>query len=38
MEQLMGEEPDIDLTIIKNFFELYVLKLDPVLLTESGIM
>lgn len=35
--KLMGEEPDIDPGINKDFFENNILQLDPVLLTESGI-
>lgn len=33
----MGEEPDLDPGINKDFFENNILQLDPVLLTESGI-
>jgi ubiquitin carboxyl-terminal hydrolase 9/24 len=32
----MGEEPDLDPAIIKDFFENNILQLDPTLLTESG--
>ncbi|XP_058466292.1 probable ubiquitin carboxyl-terminal hydrolase FAF isoform X2 [Malaya genurostris] len=35
--KLMGDEPDLDPGINKDFFENNVLKLDPILLTESGI-
>ncbi|CAL1289008.1 unnamed protein product [Larinioides sclopetarius] len=35
--KLMGEEPDLDPEINRNFFEENVLQLDPCLLTESGI-
>lgn len=35
--KLMGEEPDLDPGINKNFFESNILQIDPVLLTESGI-
>ncbi|XP_050309267.1 probable ubiquitin carboxyl-terminal hydrolase FAF-X isoform X2 [Anthonomus grandis grandis] len=35
--KLMGEEPDLDPGINKDFFENNILKIDPVLLTESGI-
>ncbi|XP_054272313.1 probable ubiquitin carboxyl-terminal hydrolase FAF-X isoform X2 [Macrosteles quadrilineatus] len=34
--KLMGEEPDLDPAINKEFFENNVLQLDPTLLTESG--
>jgi len=34
--KLMGEEPDLDPAIIKDFFENNILQLDPTLLTESG--
>lgn len=34
--KLMGEEPDLDPNINKDFFENNILQLDPVLLTESG--
>jgi len=34
--QLMGDEPDLDPEITCEFFENYVLKFDPTLLTESG--
>ena len=33
----MGEEPDLDPSINKDFFENNILQLDPTLLTESGI-
>lgn len=33
----MGEEPDLDPEINRDFFEGIVLMLDPCLLTESGI-
>jgi len=32
----MGDEPDLDPEITCEFFENYVLKFDPTLLTESG--
>lgn len=35
--KLMGEEPDLDPEINRDFFENIVLQLDPGLLTESGI-
>ncbi|UYV75295.1 USP9X [Cordylochernes scorpioides] len=35
--KLMGDEPDLDPEIIKDFFEKNILQLDPCLLTESGI-
>ncbi|XP_058833231.1 probable ubiquitin carboxyl-terminal hydrolase FAF isoform X2 [Topomyia yanbarensis] len=35
--KLMGDEPDLDPGINKDFFENNLLKLDPTLLTESGI-
>lgn len=35
--KLMGDEPDLDPGINKDFFENNLLKLDPVVLTESGI-
>jgi ubiquitin carboxyl-terminal hydrolase 9/24 len=35
--KLMGDEPDLDPGINKDFFENNVLQLDPQLLTESGI-
>lgn len=35
--KLMGEEPDLDPGINKDFFENNLLQLDPTLLTESGI-
>ncbi|XP_049853945.1 probable ubiquitin carboxyl-terminal hydrolase FAF-X isoform X1 [Schistocerca gregaria] len=34
--KLMGEEPDLDPAINKEFFEHNILQLDPSLLTESG--
>lgn len=34
--QLMGEEPDLDPEITKDFFEQNILQLDPSLLTENG--
>lgn len=34
--QLMGEDPDLDPDITTTFFEEQILKLDPRLLTESG--
>lgn len=34
--KLMGEEPDLDPAVIKDFFQNNVLQLDPSLLTESG--
>jgi len=34
--QLMGDEPDLDPEITSDFFQNYVLKFDPTLLTESG--
>ncbi|KAJ6667612.1 hypothetical protein lerEdw1_016733 [Lerista edwardsae] len=34
--KLMGEEPDLDPDINKDFFENNVLQLDPSLLTENG--
>jgi ubiquitin carboxyl-terminal hydrolase 9/24 len=34
--KLMGEEPDLDPAIIKDFFENNILQFDPTLLTESG--
>lgn len=33
----MGDEPDLDPSINKDFFENNILQLDPILLTESGI-
>lgn len=33
----MGDEPDLDPAINKDFFENNILQLDPTLLTESGI-
>ncbi|XP_074025512.1 ubiquitin carboxyl-terminal hydrolase 9X isoform X2 [Leptinotarsa decemlineata] len=35
--KLMGEEPDLDPGINRDFFENNILQIDPVLLTESGI-
>lgn len=35
--KLMGDEPDLDPDINKEFFESNVLQLDPSLLTENGI-
>jgi ubiquitin carboxyl-terminal hydrolase 9/24 len=35
--KLMGDEPDLDPHINKDFFENNILQLDPKLLTESGI-
>ena len=35
--KLMGEEPDLDPEINKDFFENNILQLDPCLMTESGI-
>ncbi|XP_071799117.1 ubiquitin carboxyl-terminal hydrolase 9X-like isoform X1 [Asterias amurensis] len=35
---LMGEEPDLDPEINKDFFENNILQLEPSLLTENGIM
>jgi hypothetical protein len=34
--QLMGEEPDLDPEITKEFFEANILQFDPSLLTENG--
>ena len=34
--QLMGEEPDLDPDITRDFFERNILQLDPSLLTENG--
>ncbi|KAK6644525.1 hypothetical protein RUM43_000792 [Polyplax serrata] len=34
--KLMGEEPDLDPAINREFFEDNILQLDPTLLTESG--
>ena len=34
--QLMGEEPDLDPDITRDFFEQNILQLDPSLLTENG--
>ena len=36
--QLMGEEPDLDPEITKDFFEANILQFDPSLLTENGMM
>ena len=33
----MGEEPDLDPEINRDFFESNILQLDPQLMTESGI-
>lgn len=35
--KLMGEEPDLDPEINRDFFENNILQLDPCLMTESGI-
>ena len=35
--KLMGEEPDLDPEINREFFENNILQLDPCLMTESGI-
>ncbi|XP_044752373.1 probable ubiquitin carboxyl-terminal hydrolase FAF-X [Coccinella septempunctata] len=35
--KLMGDEPDLDPGINKDFFENNILQLDPTLVTESGI-
>ncbi|CAG9840067.1 unnamed protein product [Diabrotica balteata] len=35
--KLMGDEPDLDPGINKDFFENNILQIDPILLTESGI-
>ena len=35
--QLMGEEPDLDPDITRDFFERNILQLDASLLTENGI-
>lgn len=35
--KLMGEEPDLDPEINRDFFENNILQLDPTLLTENGI-
>lgn len=35
--KLMGDEPDLDPAINKDFFENNILQLDPILVTESGI-
>ena len=32
----MGDEPDLDPEITSEFFQQYVLRFDPALLTESG--
>lgn len=34
--KLMGEEPDLDPDITRDFFEKNILQLDPTLLTENG--
>ena len=34
--KLMGEDPDLDPEITKEFFENQILRLDPSLLTENG--
>ncbi|XP_067668544.1 ubiquitin carboxyl-terminal hydrolase 9X-like [Haliotis asinina] len=34
--KLMGEEPDLDPEITRDFFERNILQLDPALLTENG--
>lgn len=34
--KLMGDEPDLDPEINKDFFENNILQLDPSLLTENG--
>lgn len=34
----MGDEPDLDPEITNEFFQQYILKFDPSLLTESGMM
>ncbi|ESN99989.1 hypothetical protein HELRODRAFT_176291 [Helobdella robusta] len=36
--KLMGDEPDLDPEITKEFFQQYILKFDPALLTESGMI
>lgn len=36
--ELMGEEPDLDPEITKDFFESNILQLDPTLLTAFGMM
>ena len=36
MSQLMGEEPDLDPEITKDFLEQNILQFDPALLTENG--
>ena len=35
--KLMGEEPDLDPEINREFFENNILQLEPCLMTESGI-
>lgn len=35
--KLMGDDPDLDPEINKDFFECNILKLDPSLLTEHGV-
>ena len=35
--KLMGEEPDLDPEINRDFFENNILLLEPSLMTESGI-
>src|SRR5260221_12368838 len=37
-QQLMGDEPDLDPEITSEFFQQHVLRFDPALLTESGMM
>ena len=34
--KLMGEEPDLDPEITREFFEKKILQLNPDLLTENG--
>ena len=34
--KLMGEEPDLDPEVNRDFFENQILQLDPSLMTESG--
>ena len=34
--KLMGEEPDLDPEILKDFMEQNILQFDPALLTENG--
>lgn len=34
--KLMGDEPDLDPDITKEFFESNILQFDPSLLTENG--